>query len=212
MRKITAPQLLKEIPDAPEYLYIRGTLPCLRKHIAIAVIGSRNHTPYGKRVCEEIIQGLSGYPIVIISGLAIGIDAIAHQAALDANLPCIAVPGSGLKEEVLYPKSNRHLAQKILKNNGCLLSEYEPDFKATRWSFPHRNRIMAGLAHGVLIIEARKKSGTSITAHLSLEYNRDVLAVPGSIFNLQSEGCNTLIQEGALPVMSAQDIITYFNL
>ena len=212
MNTVPLPSLLAEIPDPPQRLYIRGTLPVFNEKICIAVVGSRRHTIYGMEACQKIINGLAGYPVVIISGLAVGMDTIAHESALKAGLPCVAVPGSGLDDSVLYPSQNRGLAHKILENNGCLLSEYEPLFKATRWSFPRRNRIMAGLAHAVLVIESEKHSGTKITAGLATEYDREVLVVPGSIVSSQSEGCNELLQQGALLVTSAKDIICYFNI
>jgi DNA processing protein len=173
----------------------------------LAVVGSRKYTTYGKEVCERLISGLHGYPITIVSGLAIGMDSIAHHAALKAGLQTIAVPGSGLSEPVLYPASNRQLAHTIVENGGGLLSKYEPDFKATIWSFPQRNRIMAGLSQAVLVVEAGIKSGTLITSKLATEYNRDVLTVPGSIFSSNSEGPHMLIRLGATPITSPKDLL-----
>jgi len=206
------PALLREIPDSPKRLYIRGTYPTDPDLIFLTVIGSRKYSSYGKQVCEKLIAGLAGYPFVIVSGLAIGMDTIAHKAALENNITTIAVPGSGLDDTVLYPADNRGLAHSIIRSGGCLLSEFEPDFKATKWSFPKRNRIMAGMSHAVLVIEAENISGTRITARLATEYNRDVFAVPGSIFSDTSTGTNELIREGATPITSAKDIIEYFNL
>lgn len=212
MNESKIPKLLQEIPDPPKQLYIQGTLPDYEHNIFLTVIGSRKFSSYGKQVCEHIIAGLVGYPVVIVSGLALGIDSIAHAAALDNNLVTVAVPGSGLDASVLYPASNRNLAKRIVQSGGCLVSEFEPKFKATNWSFPKRNRIMAGMSHAVLVIESENISGTRITARLATEYNRDVLAIPGSIFNTTSEGCNELIREGATPITSAKDILEYFNL
>ncbi len=212
IEKLNTPYLLQQIPDRPSQLYIRGNFPDENKYKFLTVIGSRKFTTYGKQVCEKIIRDLAGYPIVVVSGLALGIDSIAHQAALDNNLKTIAVPGSGISEQVLYPASNRGLAQKILQSGGALVSEYEPDFRATNWSFPKRNRIMAGMSHAVLVIEAENKSGTRITARLATDYNREVFSVPGSIFSPSSTGCNELIREGAFPITSGQDIIEFFNL
>lgn len=205
------PKLLREIPDPPQQLFKRGILPDDEGLIFLTVIGSRKYSEYGKRVCEKIISGLAGYPFVIVSGMALGIDSIAHKTALDHGLITIAVPGSGLDDRVLYPASNLSLAHTIIKSGGCLISEFEPNFKATNWSFPKRNRIMAGMSHAVLVIEAENISGTRITARLATEYNREVFAVPGSIFSVSSEGTNELIREGAVPVTSAQDIINYFG-
>jgi DNA processing protein len=206
------PPLLREIPDAPKQLYIRGKLPTNENLIYLTVIGSRKYSSYGKQACEKLISGLAGYPFVIVSGLALGIDSIAHKTALENDITTIAVPGSGLDDKALYPASNRGLAHNIIRSGGCLISEFEPDFKATKWSFPKRNRIMAGMSHAVLVIEAENKSGTRITARLATEYNRDVLVVPGSIFSETSSGTNALIREGATLVTRSEDIIEYFNL
>jgi DNA processing protein len=200
------PPLLREIHDAPKKLYVRGSLPSFDL-FHIAVVGSRKYTNYGKAACEHIIEGLRGYPVVIISGLALGMDAIAHRAALSAGLTTIAVPGSGISDRAIRPATNFALAREILQKGGALLSEYEPDFEATQWSFPRRNRIMAGLSHATLIIEAAEKSGTLITARLAMESNREVLAVPGSVFSENSYGPHDLIKNGAAPVTSARDIL-----
>ncbi|MES3005459.1 MAG: DNA-processing protein DprA, partial [Patescibacteria group bacterium] len=130
----------------------------------LCVVGSRQYTSYGKELCISLIKSLAGRPVIIISGLALGIDGIAHQTALDVGLPTIAVPGSGLHPNVLYPRSHLHLAEKIIEKGGLLASEYEPQIRASPWSFPMRNRIMAGLSHAVLIIEAEENSGTLVTA------------------------------------------------
>ena len=199
------PQLL-EIPQPPETLYIRGTLPP-SDSIYLTVVGSRKYTSYGREVCKKLISGLAQYPIVIVSGLALGIDTIAHKAAIDAKLTTVAFPGSGLSNDVLYPHTNTNLVKEIIDNNGCLLSEYEPHFRATLYSFPQRNRLMAGISKAVLIIEAEEKSGTLITARLTLDYNRDVLAVPGSIFSPNAIGTNLLIRQGATPITSSTDLL-----
>jgi len=199
------PKLLKEIPDTPEKLYLKGSLPS-DEYRFLCVVGSRSYTSYGKDVCEKLIGELAGYPIVIVSGLAIGIDAIAHKAALDSGLNTIAVPGSGLNRDVLYPKTNAGLAKSILESGGALLSEFEPEEEATPYNFPRRNRIMAGLSHAVLVIEAQQKSGTLITARLATDYNRDVLTVPHSIFSKTGEGPHMLIRTGAVPVTSPAHI------
>jgi DNA processing protein len=202
---VAFPQL-REIPQPPKKLYSVGTIPPL-DHKLITIVGSRKFSTYGKMACEHLIAGLRGHPVSIVSGLAIGIDTIAHTAALEHNVHTIAVPGSGLGDNVLYPASNRRLAQRIVQQGGLLLSEFEPDFKATVWSFPQRNRIMAGLSHAVLIIEANEKSGTLITARMALDYNKTVLAVPGSIFDNSTQGTNKLIQQGATPVTTSEDIL-----
>ncbi len=200
------PEGLNEIPQPPKTLYIRGKLPS-EDVIYLAVVGSRKYTSYGKDICEKIIRGLKGYPIVIVSGLAIGIDTIAHKAALEAGLTTISFPGSGLDNTVLYPRNNIRLAQEIINKGGCLISEMEPSWKATIYSFPQRNRLMAGISKAVLIIEAEEKSGTLITARMALDYNRDVLAVPGSAFSSNSNGTNWLIKQGATPVVCTNDVL-----
>jgi len=212
MQQIHIPKLLQEIPDLPKKIYINGTYPDQEHHLFLTIVGSRNATNYCKEVCRTIIKELKDYPVVIVSGLAVGIDTYAHTYALEYGLPTIAVLGSGLSEEVLYPPSNRMLAQNIVKKGGCLISEYDYMFTPKRWSFPKRNRIMAGISHAVLVIEAEDKSGSKITVDLAYDYNREVLAVPGSIFSKYSAGCNKLITEGAVAICSGKDIINYFNL
>jgi DNA processing protein len=191
------PKQLLEIPQPPKKLFIRGSFPS-KTSMLLAVVGARKYTSYGKEVCTMLIEGLGGYNVSIISGLALGIDAIAHEAALAAQLHTTAIPGSGLNDEIL--------AENILSSGGALLSEFDPDFKATPFSFPQRNRIMVGLSHAVLIIEAERKSGTLITSRLAVEYNRDVLTVPGSVFSKNSEGPHMLLTLGATPICTADDL------
>jgi len=214
IRRLTGkdiPTNLLEIPGPPKVLYYQGKLPDFQQNIFLAVVGSRKYSSYGREVCEKLIAGLSNYPIIIVSGLAIGIDTIAHQSALKAGLLTLAIPGSGLDSRVLYPSTNRELANRILIAGGCLISESEPSERATIWSFPKRNRLMAGLCQATLIIEAEEKSGTLITARLALDYNREVFAVPGSIFSPSSKGTNKLIEQGATPIMTSEDILRALN-
>ncbi len=200
------PKPLLEIPQPPKTLYIRGKLPD-KDLIYLAIVGSRKYTSYGRDICEKLIRGLKDYPIVIVSGLALGIDSIAHRTAIETGLTTISFPGSGLDNNVLYPRTNIRLAQEIINSGGCLISEFEPNFIATLYSFPQRNRLMAGISKAVLIIEAEQKSGTLITARMALDYNRDVLAVPGSAFSSNSAGTNWLIKQGATPITSSEDIL-----
>ncbi len=200
------PKALLEIPQPPKDLWVIGEMPS-PDLIYLCVVGSRKFTSYGREACEKIITGLKGYPIVIVSGLAMGIDAIAHKKALSVGLKVLVFPGSGLSTEAMYPKTNAKLAEEIVKNGGCLISEFEPDFKATLWGFPMRNRLMAGISKAVLIIEAEERSGTLITARLTTEYNRDLLVVPGSIFSPNSKGVNKLLHQGATPVTCAEDVL-----
>jgi len=234
IQKITPeyfPKLLQEISDPPKQLYYKGKCPFLSndggnlgRHIPsnssliyLAVVGTRKCTIYGKEACRKIISGLAGYNFVIVSGIALGIDAVAHQAALDAKLPTIAIPGSGIDWSVFHPRTNHKLAKDILEPTtggpaGCLMSELGPKCPAGIHTFVQRNRIIAGLCQGTLIIEAAEKSGSLITAEMAIETGRDVFAVPGSIFNENSKGTNMLIKDGAAPVHSAKDIIDFYGL
>ena len=205
------PSALKEIPEPPAKLFLAGTLPP-EDALWLAVVGSRSYTSYGKEVCEKIVSELAGENIVIVSGLALGIDAIAHTAALAAGLRTVAIPGAGLGGKVLYPASNRGLARKIIEKGGALLSEFPNDFRATPYAFPQRNRLMAGITRGTLVIEAGERSGTLITARLALDYNRDVFAIPASIFSRNSEGSNRLLKQGAVPVVSGGDILEHWGI
>lgn len=200
------PRLLREIPDAPKQLYVRGRLPSADR-AWLAVVGSRAMTAYGRQACEHLIGGLAGYPIVIVSGLAFGIDAHAHRCALDAGLPTVGVPGSGLEWDVLYPRSNLKLAREIVERGGALISEEKPDAKTMEYMFPKRNRIMAGVSAATLVIEAKEKSGSLITAKLAADYNRDLLVVPGSIFSAESKGTHQFLRLGATAVTSPADIL-----
>lgn len=206
MDKKEFPKALLEIPQPPKTLYIRGNLP-EGNFTYLTVVGSRKYTSYGKETCQKLIHGLKGYPIIIVSGLALGIDSIAHRSALDSGLTTISFPGSGLDDFALHPQTNVRLAKEIQESGGCLISEFEPDFKATLYSFPQRNRLMAGMSKAVLVIEAEERSGTLITARMALDYNRDILAVPGSIFSSNSNGTNWLIRQGATPITSSEDIL-----
>jgi DNA processing protein len=204
-----------EIPDCPKQIYYRGNIeqfsdPSLFKFLSI--VGSRAVTTYGKDTIEKLISPLTTYPICIISGLAIGVDGLSHKAAMKAGLPVIAVPGSGLGEKVLYPRSNRDLAVEILKHGGLLISEYPENEKSQLHFFPARNRLMAALSDAVLLIEASTKSGTMITARLATEYNKDVWCVPGSIFSTNSEGTNSLIKNGAAMITEYKDILHNFRI
>jgi DNA processing protein len=209
-RKEFPPQLL-ELPDPPHQLSVRGTLP--EPDVALlAVVGSREYTPYGKQACERLIADLRGYPVAIVSGLALGIDGIAHKAALEHGLTTIAIPGSGLDDSVLYPACHKELAYDILKAGGTLLSEFDPHWKPRRESFPQRNRIMAGLSRAVLVIEATVKSGTLITARLAADYNRDVCAVPGPIHASTSAGPHMLLKTGAALIESGTDLLRVLGI
>ncbi len=205
------PALLQQIPDRPKKLYVRGELPGDDKKW-LAVVGSRAVSPYGRAVITHLIEGLRGYPIVVVSGLAYGVDAEAHKAALRAGLTCVAVPGSGLDWGTISPRANVQLARDVLNSGGALLNEFEPTQPGTDYTFPQRNRIMAGMSHATLLIEAKEKSGTLITARLAVEYNRDLLVVPGSIFNDNSRGTHQFLRLGATAITSADDILVALGL
>lgn len=199
------PKLLSEVYDPPGLLYYRGEiLPT--DEISLSVVGSRKYTNYGERAVEKIVGPLARQKLVIVSGLALGIDTLAHQAALDANGRTLAVLGCGLDQ--IYPSSNVRLADKIISGHGAILSEFPLGTPAYRSNFPMRNRIIAGISLGTLIIEGANESGSLITAQAAIDYNREVFAVPGSIFSESSEGPNHLIQIGAKAVVSASDILT----
>lgn len=200
------PPLLYETPEPPQTLFFRGTPPPPGRTL-LAVVGSRKHTDYGAAAVKHLIEGLRGHDIGIVSGLALGTDSLAHRAALDNGLYTLAVPGSGLDDAVLYPRAHLKLAEEILEAGGCLMSEYAPTFAATHWTFPRRNRIVVGMCAATLIVEAGEKSGTLISARLAADYNRDLMAVPGSIFSPQSVGCHQFLKLGAVPVTSSEDIL-----
>ncbi|HVM58711.1 MAG TPA: DNA-processing protein DprA [Candidatus Paceibacterota bacterium] len=200
------PAGLLEIPGPPEKLWIRGAMPD-KDARRLAVVGSRALSRYGKEACEMLIAGLAGYPISIISGLALGADACAHRAALVAGLHTIAVPGSGLDDSVIGPRANLGLAHDILESGGALLSENEPLSAAHKGSFPSRNRIMVGLSHAVLMIEAGENSGTLITARLATEYNRDLLAIPHRIGDAHGHGPHRFIRLGAALVTEPAHVL-----
>ncbi len=185
---------------------IIGTMPP-DEYKFLCIVGSRTYSTYGKDACKKLILGLRGYPIVIVSGLAVGIDSIAHEAALEAGLKTISFPGSGLDPSVLYPSSKRYLAEQIIKSGGALISRFNQLQKSDIWTFPSRNRLMAGISHATLVIEGRHGSGTLGTAKYAEEFNRDVLAVPGPIDSELSYGPHMLIRRGATPITSSEDIL-----
>jgi DNA processing protein len=202
------PRLLKEIEQPPPVLYSRGSL-LIEDEWAVAVVGTRRMTSYGRQVVEDIATALAASGVTVVSGLAIGIDTHAHQAALRTGGRTLAVLGSGVDH--IYPPSNRRLAEEIIAN-GALLSDYPPGTGPDAANFPARNRIISGLARIVVVVEAGETSGALITANFALEQGRDVFAVPGSIYAPQSKGTNRLIQQGATPLLDPQELLAVLNM
>lgn len=197
------PATLLTIPDPPQLLYVKGRLDLLQG-AALAVVGSRHASSQGVLDAERFARAMSDAGLTIISGLAQGIDAAAHQGGLDGPGSTIAVIGTGA--DIVYPAKNRKLAHRIVEQ-GCLISEYGLGVPAIAANFPRRNRIISGLARAVLVVEAAAQSGSLITARMALEQGRDVFAIPGSIHSVLSKGCHQLIKQGAKLVESAQDIL-----
>ena len=203
------PPLLKEIPYPPLGIYVKGEIPEYNKYYYLAVVGTRKISSYGKLAIEKLLKDLIPYHFVIISGLALGIDTLSHKIALDEGGKTIAVLGTGLDK--IFPADNKSLSQKIIQN-GALISEYPLATPPLRHHFPWRNRIISGLSPATLVIEAPEKSGALITANFALEQNRDVFAVPGSIFNKNSLGPNNLIKLGAKLISQTEDILEEYHL
>ena len=203
------PRYLREIPNAPPLLYMMGDL-IRADQWALAVVGTRRLTAYGRQITRELVSGLVRHQVTIVSGLAKGIDAEAHKIALESGGRTIAVLGSGLDR--IYPSVNRNIAGQIIKDRGAILTDYSLGTAPEGKNFPPRNRIISGLAMGVLVIEAGERSGALITAEFGLEQDREIFAVPGNINSLASRGTNRLIQQGAKLVQSVEDILEELNL
>lgn len=202
------PPLLAQTTNSPFLLYVRGTLTELDRW-SVAVVGTRQASTYGKEVTRKLVAGLVASGITVVSGLALGIDAVAHSAALTSGGRTLAVLGSGVDQ--IYPQTNYQLGTAILQQ-GALISEYPVGTLPTATNFPPRNRLIAGLSLGVLVVEAAAKSGALITAQFATEQGRDVFAVPGNIFSQRSEGTHRLIKDGATLVSSVEDILEVLNL
>lgn len=198
------PPLLKEIFQPPWVLYAKGNINLLKKGILLAAVGSRQATPYGKNAIQTLFPKLIEHEIILVSGLAAGIDTYVHKNAINLGGETIAVIAGGLYH--IYPQENRNLALEMMKNQ-LVLSEYPPNTRPCKWHFPARNRIISGMSRGTLIIEAKHKSGSLITANYAVQEGRDVFAIPGNIFSPFSEGTNELIQQGAKLVKSSGDIL-----
>ena len=205
------PRLLKEIYDPPILLYYKGTLTP-DTGFNIAVVGSRKHTNYGQQVTNQIVTDLTRNGLTIVSGLALGIDTIAHTVCINNQGRTIAVLGSGIDRQSLYPSSNRYLAEKIVASGGLVMSEFPIGTQPLRYNFPQRNRIISGLSLGTIVIEANEKSGALITAECAAEQNREVFAIPGNIYSPASVGPNNLIKQGAKVVTTVEEILEMLNL
>lgn len=202
------PRRLKTCDDAPLMLYQKGHIDLNQYHFA-AIVGTRKHTHYGQSICEELIQSFKHTNICVVSGLALGIDALSHQYCLENDVPTIAVLGHGLDR--IYPYQNRKMAKEIVES-GALLTEFIPGTKPDRENFPKRNRIVSGMCDATIVVESNSRGGSIITANLANDYNRDVFAFPGSIFQSQSAGCNDLIREQkAHLVRNGKDILQLMN-
>ena len=193
------PECLKEISNPPLKLYYKGNLDLLKEERLIAVVGTRNPSSYGKLCCEYMVKKMTSANITIVSGFAKGIDSIAHKTSLLTDGKTIAVIASGL--DIVYPASNLSLYREI-EEKGLILSEYEAGVKPFKSNFPQRNRIIAGLSKGTIVVESKNRGGSLITADLALEFNRDVYAVPGDVFSEYSKGCNNLIRDSRAKSLS----------
>ena len=197
---------LQHIPDTPKQLFVRGKLP-LKRIKSIAIVGTRKPSTYGREIATKIATECAQNGIVVVSGLALGIDSIAHRATLDAGGITIAVLANGVDK--IYPRSHEALGQRILQNNGAIISEYPNGTPAQPWQFLARNRIISGLADAVVVVEAASRSGTLSTANHALDQGKEVFAVPGNINSPLSAGCNQLIKNGANPLTSVEDLLDF---
>lgn len=197
---------LPHIPDPPKKLFIRGKLPAKRVK-TVAIVGTRKPSAYGREIATKIASECAKNGIVVVSGLALGIDSIAHRAAIDSGGKTIAVLANGVDK--IYPRSHEDLGQKILQTNGAILSEYPNNTPARPWQFLARNRIVSGLTDAVVIIEAASRSGTLSTANHALDQGKEIFAVPGNITSPLSAGCNQLIKNGANPLTSVEDLLDF---
>ncbi|MGB4076849.1 MAG: DNA-processing protein DprA [Minisyncoccia bacterium] len=214
MREVTTaeyPARLRELPQPPKRLWGRGSFPG-EETKCLAVVGSRALSAYGREACEKLIAGLRGYPISIVSGLALGADACAHKAALEAGLHTSAVLGSGIDDASIHPRANAPLAREILSKGGLLLSEKGAGYTPHPYDFPERNRIVVGLSHAVLIVEAGEKSGTLITARLAGEYNRDLLCIPHRMGDPHGFGAHLFLRLGAALVAEPLHILEALHI
>lgn len=206
------PPLLRHAPAAPPRLYVRGSTAALTAPRPMAIVGTRKMTRYGEAATRLLSEGLARAGLCVVSGLALGVDAVAHDAALRADGATVAVLASGVDAPTIGPRTNAPLGERIAAGNGALVSEHPPATSAAKFGFPRRNRIIAGMVRGVIVVEAAERSGALITARLALEAGRDVFAVPGPITSPASAGANRLLRDGAVPATSVEDILAYYDL
>ena len=204
------PESLRKIQYPPKRLYFRGKFP--RNGIFFAIVGTRRCSDYGKEIAFSFAKTLAEKGVIVVSGMARGIDTFSHKGAIEGGGKTIAVLGTGVDEKSIYPKENIPLARKILESGGCLISEYPPGTPGRKENFPKRNRIISGLSKGVLIVEAKLKSGALITANLAKKQKREVFAVPGPVHSLNSKGPHSLIKKGARLTETVEDILKFLNV
>ncbi len=204
------PVLLKECSDPPFVLYSQGDISLLSRPAILSSVGTRMLTPYGKRAVLHLIGGLAAYPVVVVSGLALGVDAEVHKVCLDRSIPTVAVLGGGLDR--YEPLTNSSIGRRIVAQGGCMVSEYPPGVRPQKHRFLERNRIIAGVAKATLLIEGKHHSGSLVTARYALSYGREVGIVPGDIFAPNSEAPLRLLKEGAWPITSSEDLLSLLGL
>lgn len=202
-------QIISAIDSSIKTLYYRGSLPNDRRP-SVAIVGARKLTAYGKEMAYRLAYDLAKKGVVIVSGLALGIDAVAHRGALDAGGTTVAVLANGVDK--ITPTTHRELGERILSQGGAIISEYEPGTQPYKEHFIARNRIVSGLSDALIVVEAAKRSGTLSTAGFALDQGKAVFALPGNVTSLQSEGCNELLKQGAMPVTEATDVLKVLNL
>lgn len=204
------PPLLRHIADPPLSLFVRGSLEAI--NMPLAIVGPRSASQYGKQITQTLAADLARFGMTIVSGLALGVDGVAHECAIRAGGKTVAVLGSGIDRASIYPRAHVRLADSIVEHGGAVMSEYPPGTHSQPYMFPERNRLVAGMSMGVLVVEASQKSGSLITASLALEYARDVFAVPQNITSPTGGGVNNLIKLGAYAVTEAADIARVYNI
>lgn len=208
MHHTTIHGLLTHIPDPPKELYSEGNTQLLysSQHLYVCIVGPRKASSYGQDCVRHILEHLQKMNIITVSGAAYGIDSVIHSLSLDLGIPTIAIPGSGIDDEVFYPRAHLELKQRIIEAGGLIVNEFKPLVRAAPWTFPIRNRLMAGMSHLTIVIEAEQSSGTLITAHLATDYGREVVAIPGSIYSPTSRGTHELINKGARIFISLETL------